>query len=98
MSAYFIAQIQVTDQDEYRKYLLGFMPVFERHGGELLTISADRTEVVEGEWSLPQTVIMRFPNRENALAWYNDPEYQEVSAYRRTSAKTNLVLVDGIDA
>jgi uncharacterized protein (DUF1330 family) len=36
MSAYVLAQIQIDDPDEYQNYLAGFMPIFERHGGELL--------------------------------------------------------------
>jgi uncharacterized protein (DUF1330 family) len=36
MSAYVLAQIQIDDPDEYQNYLAEFMPIFERHGGELL--------------------------------------------------------------
>lgn len=97
MSAYFIAQIRVDDTDEYKKYLVGFMPILRRHQGELLTISADKTEVFEGEWALPQTVLMRFPSRDKAQAWYADPEYQAISQHRHKSAATNMVLVDGVD-
>ena len=35
MSAYMIAQIEITDPEEYQTYLAGFMPIFQRHGGEL---------------------------------------------------------------
>jgi len=35
MSAYVLAQIQIDEPDEYQNYLAGFMPIFERHGGDL---------------------------------------------------------------
>ena len=44
MSAYVLAQIQIDDTDEYGLYLAGFMPIFERHGGELLRRVSDRLE------------------------------------------------------
>ena len=69
MSAYMLAQIQIGDSEEYKKYLGGFMPIFERHGGELLATSKNQTVVIEGEWSHPNTVIMKFPSIEAAQGW-----------------------------
>ena len=52
MSAYMIAQIDVTDPEEYAKYLAGFLPIFERYGGQLLVTSRCETEVLEAAgWS-----------------------------------------------
>lgn len=96
MAAYFIAQIDVHDPDEYKNYLAGFMPIFERHGGEMLATSRSETEVIEGAWAHPRTVIMKFPSLEHAHRWHDDPDYQALAEHRRRSARTNLVLVDGV--
>lgn len=96
MSAYVIAQIEVTDPEEYGKYLAGFLPIFERYGGQLLVTSRCESEVLEGAWAYPRTVVMRFPSREQARAWYDDPEYKAPAAHRHRSAKANLILVDGL--
>ena len=96
MSAFVLAQIQINDPEEYKKYLGGFMPIFEKYGGELLATSKNETVVVEGEWAYPNTVIMRFPNTKAAQSWYNDPEYKAIAAHRHQAAHTNLVIVDGI--
>ena len=96
MSAYMIAQIDVHDPEEYQKYLAGFFPIFEKYGGELLATSKGETEVIEGAWSLPRTVIMKFPSVERARAWVDDPDYQALAKHRHRSAKANLVLVEGI--
>ncbi len=95
MSAYVIGQLQIEDAEEYKHYLAGFMPSFERHGGELLATSKQETSVLEGSWALPNTVLMRFPSTAAARAWYNDPEYQELAKIRHRTAKANLVLVEG---
>ena len=96
MSAYMIGQIQITDPEEYQKYLAGFYPIFERHGGRVVGQDPE-AEVIEGTWAYPRTIIMRFPSREAAHAWHADPDYQTLAQHRYRSAKVNLVLVDGKD-
>ena len=96
MNTYVLAQIQIDDLEEYQNYLAGFMPVFQRHHGELLATSKNETIVIEGSWAYPSTVIMKFPSVKNAQAWIDDPEYKALAEYRHRSAQTNLVLVEGI--
>jgi len=36
MPAYVIGQLDIHDPEAYQAYLNGFMPIFQRHGGELL--------------------------------------------------------------
>ena len=97
MTAYVLAQIRIGDREEYQNYLAGFMPIFERHGGELLATSNNETGVVEGEWAYPNTVIMRFPSVEAARAWCDDRDYQSLAEHRHRSAKANLVIVEGLN-
>ena len=72
------------------------MPSFLRHGGELLATSRAETDVLEGSWAKPRTVIMRFPSVVKAKAWHSDPEYKELAKIRLATASTNLDVVDGI--
>lgn len=94
--AYVIGQLDIHDPEAYEEYFAGFLPSFRRHGGELLATSNARTEILEGSWALPRTVVMRFPSVEDAKAWYSDPEYVDLAKIRRRTASTNLVVVDGI--
>lgn len=95
MSAYFVAQIHIHDPDEYQSYLAGFMPIFQRYGGELLVTSAKELQVIEGEWALPRLVLMRFASLAKAQAWLQDPDYRALAEHRHRAATTNLVLVEG---
>ena len=97
MSAYMIAQIEIKDPEAYQNYLAGFMPIFQRHGGELLATSKNKTIVIEGEWAYAGTVIMKFPSLDHAQDWYNDPDYKNLAEHRHRSAMANLVLVEGLD-
>lgn len=96
MSAYVIGQLKINDPMAYQEYLDGFMPSFERHGGELLVTSNSETKVLEGIWFLPRTVVMRFPSVDAAQAWYDDPEYQSLCKIRHNTADANLVIVEGV--
>ena len=96
MSAYMIAQIQITDPEAYQAYLAGFMPIFHRYDGELLATSGGQTEVLEGAWAYPRTVIMKFPSQDHARRCYRDPDYQALAEHRHRSAQANLVLVEGL--
>ena len=95
MPAYFIAQIDVHDPEEYQHYLAGFFPIFERYGGELLVASSKEIEVIEGAWALGRAVVLKFPSIETARAWKDDPDYRRLAAHRWRAAKTNMVLVAG---
>ena len=95
MSAYVVAQIQIDDTDEYQLYLDGFLPSFQRHGGQILATSRNVTEVMEGDWAYPCTVILQFPSVAAAHAWHSDPEYTALAAHRHKAARTNLVIVEG---
>ena len=96
MSAYFIAQIRINDPEIYASYLAGFMPIFERYGGELLVTTSQTPEVVEGNWPLPKVVLLKFPDLDHAHRWHDDPEYQALVAHRHRAADTNMVLIEGI--
>ncbi len=96
MTAYFIAQIDVHDPDEYQICPAGFTTVFQRYGGELLATSKGEATVFEGEWAHQNTVVMKFPSIEKAQAWYRDPEYNALAKHRYRSTHANLVLVNGV--
>ncbi len=91
-----IAQIDVHDMAEFEKYLAGFYTIFERHGGKLVGCSLE-VEVMDGEWAIPRTVIMRFPTSDDARRWHADPDYRALAEHRHRASRANTVMVDGFD-
>ena len=92
MSAYVIALVEVTDpagMDEYRTRL---MAQIVQYDGRFL--AAGPPEVREGEDQPHTAVIIEFPSLEQARAWYEADDYQELKALRQRSARTTLLLVD----
>ena len=68
MSCYFIAQIEIHDRDEYQQYLDGFDEVFEKYKGMIMAVDEEPV-VLEGEWPFTRTVLIRFPDENEARRW-----------------------------
>lgn len=41
-------------------------------------------------------VLLEFPTKEDALGWYNSPEYQAAAQHRFKGAPYSCVLVEGV--
>ena len=97
MPAYFICTMTVNDPETYRKYTALTPATLERHGGRFLT-RGDAVETVEGGPVFDERmVILEFPDRETALAWYHDADYQSASAFRRLASTGRMILQSGRD-
>jgi hypothetical protein len=44
---------------------------------------------------LPRTIVIKFPTREIAAAWYNSPVYREILPLRLAATEGYAVIVDG---
>ena len=53
------------------------------------------SEVLEGAWTPDRLVVLEFPNREAALAFYDDPEYAPFRTLRQSVTDSSVVIVDG---
>lgn len=96
MSSYFIALINIHDEERYEEYLAGFDDVFENYQGEVVSVEDDPL-VLEGEWPSRRTVLIRFPNKRELLRWYESPEYQALARHRRDASIANIAVISGRD-
>ena len=93
---YVIANFEISNSEEFRNYEKGFFGILKKHGGEFITYD-DNIVNVEGDNDVTgRIIIFSFPNEEAADNWYNDPEYQEISKFRRESTTTQLIKVKGM--
>ncbi|MBO6603910.1 MULTISPECIES: DUF1330 domain-containing protein [Paracoccaceae] len=91
---YIIGHITVTDPEAYPEYVRRDTPILDNLGGRFI-IRGGRSEVVEGE-TFERHVVIEFPSYEEALAAYNDPDYQEVANIRRNAADSIIIVVEGV--
>ena len=94
MAVYIVAQITITDRETYGKYEQGFMDVFNRYDGRLLSVD-ENAHVLEGDWSCTRTVLAEFPSKDIALEWYNCTEYQALAPFRHKGATSKVALLEG---
>ena len=94
--AFVIVQILINDQDGYHKYeTAGHLEIFDRFSGKLVGVD-ENVEIIEGSWPFTRTVVIEFPSKELARAWYKSDEYQAVVGLRHGSATSNLVILCGL--
>lgn len=91
-----ITQITMHDPDTYAKYEDGFMDVFEKFKGKLLSVDDD-PKVVAGEWTATRSVLMEFPDKAAWRTWITSPEYQEISKHRVAASQADAILVKSLD-
>ncbi len=96
MSAFILVDITVNCPEEYREYLEKVPPLVAKHGGRY-RVRGGEHQILEGDWAPNRLVIVEFPNREAALAFYHDPEYQPVKAIRTRTTDSRMIVVDGVD-
>src|ERR1700690_2102136 len=97
MSAYLIAEHQITDATQFDEYRRKVVPMIERFGGRYLTRPGTH-EILEGDWKPNRVVIIEFPDTESIRAWYSAPEYQPMIAMRQSAATDVMILLDGLGA
>ncbi len=96
MASYIVARITINDRERYAQYEAGFLEIFAAHAGKLLAVDED-PEVLEGEWPCTRTVIIEFPDRDAALAWYQSDDYQSLAEHRFAASVGDIALLAGID-
>jgi uncharacterized protein (DUF1330 family) len=94
MPAYMVGSFTITNPEGFAPYGGPAMERVMAHGGEPLVIDT-ASEAIEGD---PRhvTIVLRFPDKDSARAWYNDPEYQEIIHLRQDNAEGTIVFVDGV--
>jgi uncharacterized protein (DUF1330 family) len=96
MPHYIIAQITIADREEYARYEAGFIAIFSRYQGKLLAVD-EQHELLEGQWPHSRTVLVEFPDREQAMDWFQCADYQALAQHRKRASEGNLVLIKGFD-
>jgi uncharacterized protein (DUF1330 family) len=96
MNAYAIAYLHsVRVGPDIVQYLERIDATLAPFGGRFI-VHGGPTDVREGE--LPgDLIVIEFPDRERAVAWYESPAYQEILPLRTRNAEGVAVLVDGVD-
>lgn len=93
MTAYIIAEVDVTDPETYKAYTALVPASLARYGGRFL-VRGGASVALEGE-SPKRIVVLEFDTSEAARRWYDSREYAEAKAMRGRAARSRLFIVEG---
>jgi uncharacterized protein (DUF1330 family) len=94
VKAYLVLDFSIADFAGFRRYIAEIPAYISKHAGKYIVRGVSPTPV-EGDWTPERMVIIEFPSRENAEAFLNDPEIQDLFKVRHETTTSRLVLVDG---
>ena len=84
MTAYIIAQVNVTNPEEFEAYRAQVPATLAIYDGEYV-VRGGEIEALEGELAYPRVVVIKFPSMERAKAWHSSVEYSGPMAVRQAS-------------
>jgi uncharacterized protein (DUF1330 family) len=97
MKYYCVAEFDITDPGWVPAYVRNVTRLVEKHGGRYLARTSN-IEKLEGERQAPKFfLIIEWPSRDAALAFYNSDEYGTYRQQRMDGARSELLLVAGED-
>lgn len=95
MSAYVIVEIEVLDPTGYEEYKKQAAATVLKFGGKYI-VRGGPTEVLEGDWKPKRIVVLEFESMARAKEWLNCEEYREPRKTRHRTARTNMILLEGV--
>jgi len=85
----------IVDPVGYEEYKNLAAATVEKYGGKYI-VRGGRTEVLEGDWNPKRIVVLQFDSIDRAKQWLNSEEYREPRKMRHHTAKTNMIVVEGL--
>ena len=92
---YRIARINVTNPDEYKKYVSANGVAFEKYGGRFV-VGGGAHETRRGA-EHQRHVVLEFDSYDVAKACYDRPEYQAAAVIRNEASEGYVVVIKGYD-
>ena len=97
MKHYVIGEIDVTDPAWIAPYVAAVTPMVERFGGRYLARTSS-VERIEGDRPAARVVVLvEWPSREAAMAFYESEEYRPYRESRIAGAINELTMIAGED-
>ena len=93
--AYWIARVDVDNEQGYRPYMAANPAIFKKFGGRFV-VRGGRFTVAEGQ-SRSRNVVIEFPDYDTALACFRSPEYQANIKVRQPHSVADLIIIEGFD-
>jgi len=91
---YWMGMVDVTDPENYPRYIAANKAAFDKYGAKFLVRGGDG-QVFEGP-AANRLVIIEFDSYQTALDCYNSPEYQAALELRKQFSDAHFAVVEGV--
>jgi uncharacterized protein (DUF1330 family) len=95
MTAFIIAEVEVTDPDIYADYRAQTPAAIGAHGGRFI-VRGGQVEPKEGTPPAGRVVVIEFPDMAAARRFYDSPEYRKILPLRQQASRSRLYFVEGV--
>jgi uncharacterized protein (DUF1330 family) len=95
MSAYLIADVRVSNTEQYEEYKKWSSAAMQAYGAEVC-IRGGTVVPLEGGWTPERVVMLKFADIASAQAFYDSPEYGKAREARAGAAAMRMVVVEGV--
>jgi len=92
---YIIAEVAVSNADQYAEYAKRTPAIVEQYGGRFIA-RGGQVATLEGAAAAGRVVIIEFPSFERAKAYFESADYQAARKFRLGAANFRGVLVEGL--
>ena len=97
MKYFFMIALTITDDAWVEAYVANVTTLVHKHGGHY-AVRTDKVDKYEGERPIPSlAILVEWPSREAADAFYDDPDYQPYKEARQAGSVAEFLVVPGED-
>jgi uncharacterized protein (DUF1330 family) len=94
-SAYIIANVTVTNPEQYEEYKKLSTIAMQTYGAEVC-VRGGKVEVLEGDWAPTRVVVLKFPSLQAAKEYNDSVEYTAARNARQGAAVMRMIAVEGV--
>lgn len=95
MAGYMIVRVEVTDWEQYQKYMAVTPDILAQYSGQFI-VRGGQTATLEGPEESTRVVVVKFPSFDQAVKFYNSPEYSAARKLREGAATAHFLAVEGV--
>lgn len=95
MSAYIIADVTVTNEEQMKRYREWSTRAMQEHGAEVL-VRGGKVVPLEENWAPARVVVLKFNDLAAAQAYYHSETYTQARKVREGAGSIKMFAVDGV--
>lgn len=95
MSAYIVAEVTITNEEQMKAYREWSTRAMQEFGAEVL-VRGGRVVPLEGDWNPQRVVVLRFPDLATAQAYYQSETYTHARKVREGAGSIRMFAVEGV--